>query len=102
MIRLLNMKQCTMQVNWIFLGYSDTFSIMREKLLSSTTKIFIFSFIFLAFFGFASAQTTKIFTKDLYWNMGPGGTVQVKLLQEFLLNQGVYSGPISGVYLSQT
>ena len=41
------------------------------------------------------------FDKDLYWNIKKESN-EVKSLQTFLTEQGFYSGPITGNYLSQT
>jgi len=58
-------------------------------------SIILFAFIFLPFF--VSAQ---VFEKDLYF--GFQGDSDVQKLQEFLKDQGYYSGPITGNFFSLT
>ncbi len=61
-------------------------------------------FIFTIFFigtSFVKAETV-VFSNNLYWNMGESGTSEVKLLQQFLLEQKLYSGEITGNYFSRT
>ncbi len=51
-----------------------------------------------------SAQTVTItqFNNNLYWNISSTYSGDVKMLQQFLTNQGLYTGPINGSYLTQT
>ncbi len=55
----------------------------------------------LSSFSSVSAQTVLQFNNDLYWNMAPVSN-EVKLLQQFLKDQGFYSSVINGKYLTQT
>lgn len=54
----------------------------------------LFALVFLPSLAFAS------FDKDLYY--GTKGSADVESLQEFLTEQGIYSGPISGNFFSLT
>jgi len=51
-----------------------------------------------------TAQTVTItqFNNNLYWNISSTYSGDVKMLQQFLTNQGLYTGPINGSYLTQT
>jgi beta-mannanase len=52
-------------------------------------------------FSAVNAQTTVQFNNNLYWNMAPVSE-EVKVLQQFLKDEGHYTGAITGKYLTQT
>ncbi len=70
------------------------------KTISGVFLAVIVGVLFLSFYSLTAAQTVQ-FNNDLYWNMAPVNE-EVKLLQQFLTDQGFYTGPITGKYLSQT
>ena len=68
---------------------------------SNLIKVLIISLFLFGGFFVANAQTLLLFQKNLSWNMGTANT-DVKNLQQFLANQGLYKGPITGNYLFLT
>jgi len=71
----------------------------------SKNSVFLSALLAITFllgsFSIISAQTIVQFNNNLYWNMAPVSD-EVKLLQQFLKDQGFYTGTITGKYLTQT
>src|ERR1700756_3976368 len=72
----------------------------QKFFIAMSSIILIIGLIFAGSSLTAHAQTTYSFTKNLVWGMKANPDVAV--LQQFLANQGVYSGPVTGNFLGQT
>lgn len=66
--------------------------------------VLLFPLILFGFASMVSSQNIVItqFNNNLYWNVSSTYSADVKMLQQFLTNQGLYTGPITGSYLTQT
>ncbi len=76
---------------------------MHKKLF----KLFLFLVVPIVMFSavvniYAQSVTVTQFNNNLYWNISSAYSSDVKMLQQFLTNQGLYTGPINGSYLTQT
>lgn len=74
---------------------------MHKKFLKFLL-ILLVPILFVSIFSKVSAQTVTQFNNNLYWNISSSYSADVKMLQQFLTNQGLYTGPINGSYLTQT
>jgi hypothetical protein len=74
---------------------------MHKKFLKFLL-ILLVPILFFNTFSIISAQTITQFNNNLYWNVPSTYSSDVKMLQQFLTNQGLYTGPINGSYLTQT
>lgn len=70
-------------------------------LKSNFGKVFILSLIFLSIPSSAKSEELFFFTNNLYWNT-PYYNDDVKALQTFLRSEGLYTGPVTGNFLSLT
>lgn len=64
-------------------------------------KSLILSLIFLSFSSAVKAEDLFFFNKNLYWGV-PFASQDVKALQLFLKNEGLYDGPVTGNFFSLT
>lgn len=65
------------------------------------TKTLIFGLFLLMSFTLVHADTNTLFNNNLYWGIHQNSQDVLKL-QQFLTDQGLYSGPVTGNFLSMT